>query len=96
MRKAVALMVIIFGCWACLYGQDKTIGIKGGFTISNFWGDGSDNLNGRLRSEIPNLDEQNLYWFTVGLFNTRNLLRIFFPFRQKLTICEEGRTGKEA
>ena len=61
MRKAVALMVIIFGCWACLYGQDKTIGIKGGFTISNFWGDGSDNLNGRLRSEIQKIDEQNLY-----------------------------------
>jgi hypothetical protein len=83
MRKAVAIMLIIFSSWACIYGQDKTIGIKGGFTIANFWGDGADNLNGRLRTEIPNLDEQNLYWFTVGLFNTRNVLPDLFSFRQK-------------
>ena len=91
MRKAVALMVIIFGCWACLYGQDKTIGIKGGFTISNFWGDGSDNLNGRLRSEIPNLDEQNLYWFTVGLFNTRNLLPDLFSVQTEINYMRGGK-----
>ncbi len=91
MRKAVTLMMIIFSSWAGICGQDKTIGIKGGFTIANFWGDGSDNLNGRLRTEIPNLDEQNLYWFTVGIFNTRNVLQDLFAVQTELIYMRGGK-----
>ncbi len=89
--KAVTFMIIIFSSWACIYGQDKTIGIKGGFTIANFWGDGADNLNGRLRTEIPNLDEQNLYWFTVGLFNTRNVLPDLFSVQTEIIYMRGGK-----
>ncbi|NLE00807.1 MAG: PorT family protein [Fibrobacter sp.] len=74
----------------------KSYGIKGGFTISNFWGPGSQNLNDLFRSELPTLDERNLYWFTVGIFTTRELLPDFASVQTELLYMRGGKNWVES
>ncbi len=91
MKRMAVMLVIIISTWVSINGQDRTFGIKGGFTISNFWGDGTENLNNQLRAASPDLDEQNLYWFTVGLFNTRHLLPDLFSVQTEILYVRGGK-----
>lgn len=90
MKKAAFLSVLILLAFSGSYGQ-RTFGIKGGFTISNFWGDGTDGFNDQIRSVAPDLDEQNLYWFSAGFFNVRELLPDFLSVQTELLYVRGGK-----
>ncbi|HEX3019537.1 MAG TPA: hypothetical protein VHP36_04515 [Chitinispirillaceae bacterium] len=92
MKKLTVTIAIIVIAFSWTYGQEKTFGIKGGFTISNFWGDGSENLNNTLRGVAPNLDEQNQYWFAVSIFNTRDLLPDFLSVQTEILYLRGGKS----
>lgn len=89
-RFTFFLVALLVPCTVIL-AQDKTFGIKGGFAISNFWGGGTDRFNNQFRAVTPDLDEQNLYYFTVGFFNSRNLLPDFLAIQTELLYVRGGK-----
>lgn len=91
MKKSVIILILFLLSYSISSGQDRTFGIKGGFSISNFWGDGTDRFNDQIRSVIPDLDEQNLYWFSVGFFNVKEILPDFLSVQTELLYARGGK-----
>jgi hypothetical protein len=73
---------------------EKTYGIKGGYTLSNYWGSGTDNLNSSVASVTTNLDERNLPWFSVNLFSSHMLIPDFTSVQSELVYCRGGKAYK--
>jgi hypothetical protein len=97
MRYSRFLLCVLslFICPVLIFAQDhKSIGIKGGWSLSNFWGDGTDKLNNSLRSVSPGLDERNLSWFTVGVFTKKEIIPDFLAFQTELNYWRGGKAWK--
>lgn len=72
--------------------QSKAYGVKGGFILSNFWGNGMDNLNSSLKNVTNNLDERNLKWFAVSLFSSHELIPDFASVQSELVYYRGGKS----
>ncbi len=73
---------------------NKTYGVKGGFTLSNFWGGGMDVLNNSMKAVTTNTDEKNFKWFTVSLFSSNELIPDFASVQSELVYYRGGKSYK--
>ena len=89
--KKYLLAFLLLGLYLPASPQDRFYGIKGGLSLSNFWGVGSENINDEFRSELGSLDEQNLPRFTVGLFRTRELLTDLIAVQTEILFIRQGK-----
>lgn len=69
----------------------RYFGAKGGYTLSNFWGDGVDNLNNAIRAGASSVDERNLPWFTVSLFAKKEVIPDFAAFQTEMIYYRGGK-----
>ena len=73
---------------------ERLIGIKGGYSLSNYWGSGADNLNSSVQSVTTNLDERNLPWFCVSLFNSHEIIPGLTSVQSELVYYRGGKAYK--
>ncbi len=93
--RLISSLVIVCLLAAAVFAQNgKMYGIKGGYTLSNFWGDGTDNLTNSLEAVTTNLDERNFPWFTVSLFSSRELIPDFAAVQSELVYIRGGKAFK--
>ncbi|NLG16356.1 MAG: PorT family protein [Fibrobacter sp.] len=90
MRK-IFVMVIILAVHFLSYSQDRFYGIKGGLSISNFWGAGSENVNNEFRDELADLDEKNLSWFAVSMFSSREIISDLVAVQTEINYIRQGK-----
>ena len=92
MKNLSVLSFCFIFCFSSLVvAQDKTYGIKGGYLLGNFWGDGSEDLNNQLNAANSSIDEQNLNWFAISFFSERELLPDFFSVQSELVYLRNGK-----
>jgi hypothetical protein len=91
MRFVLFLSFIVITIFNHIHAQDRYIGVKGGFSISNLLGEGMDGLNSQLDAVSSNLDEKNLYWFTTGFFSSREILPDLFSIQTELLYLRNGK-----
>lgn len=90
-KLCVSAVLLVLALSSSIFGQAKAYGIKSGFTISNYWGAGTEGVNDQFRAEIPTLDERNIYWFTLSLFATREVLPDFAAVQTELIYVRGGK-----
>lgn len=73
---------------------DKAFGIKGGYIISNYWGDGTTSLNSSIRSVIPDVDERNLQYFCVSAFSSHAIIPDLASVQSELVYYRGGKFYK--
>lgn len=95
LSRLVCSLVIVCLFAAAVFAQNgKIYGIKGGYTLSNFWGDGTDNLTNSLEAVTTTLDERNFPWFTVSLFSSREVIPDFIALQSELVYIRGGKAYK--
>jgi hypothetical protein len=85
-RKVIVSVVFLILIAISVNAQGKSFGIKGGLSISNFWGDGMDNLNNQI-----DLDEKNLLWGVISLYSTREFLPDLISLQSELVYSRGGK-----
>lgn len=92
MKSRISMILILTLLPSMLLSQERSYGIKGGWSISNFWGDGTEDVNNAFSDAVGTLDEQNLYWFSISLFSKRELLPDFLAIQSELMYVRNGKS----
>lgn len=85
-KKMIVSILVLFLMGISAHSQSRSFGIKGGVSISNFWGDGMDNLNNQI-----SLDEKNLLWGVISLYSTKEFLPDLISLQSELVYSRSGK-----
>jgi hypothetical protein len=92
---AIKLLFPILFASSFLFSQEnKTIGLKGGVSFSNFWGSNAGNLNDQVKTAVPGADPTTNFWFTVSAFTSRDLLPNILAIQSEIVYTRDGRHWK--
>lgn len=85
-KKMFFTVLVLLLAGVSSYSQSRSFGIKGGLSISNFWGSGMDNLNAQIDT-----DEKNLLWGTVSVFATKEFIPDLISLQTELVYSRNGK-----
>lgn len=91
----IALLCPLLLISSVLFAQEnKTLGIKGGISFSNFWGPNAQNLSDQVRAAVPGAIPTNNLWFTVSAFTSRDLLPNILTLQSEIVYTRDGSVWK--
>ena len=94
-RSRIFLSLLCAGIFltpSMLNAQGKSIGVKGGISFANYWGEGTTKLNDQIASAISDLDERNQIYFTVSVFSSKEILPDLLSIQSEILYSRGGKS----
>jgi hypothetical protein len=89
--RVIKLFLALLFTSSVLFSQEnKTLGLKGGVSFSNFWGSNSESLNDQVKA-ATGADPATNFWFTVSAFTSRDLLPNILAIQSEIVYTRDGK-----
>lgn len=92
---ALTFSALILSSSVLFSQENRSVGLKGGISFSNFWGGSSERLNDQVKAVVPGADPTTPIWFTVSAFSSHDILPSLVAIQSELVYTREGRKWKK-